>query len=344
MKNLILIITCVLSSSVLAQQGGSHTFSFLNLEGSARIAGTGGSMSSVHDGDVAIAFANPSLMDSSMHGALALNYINYFAGVNYLFAGYAHRIGDYMVGGNLMYLNYGKFHRTDEFGNILGEFTGNDMVLSLSAAKEVEENFTLGTNFKIINSVMDIYSSFGLALDFSGNYHNVEKGFSASAIIRNVGMQLSTYTSDNREPLPFGIDIGFSKKAAKAPFRIHVLLKDLQKWDLTYEDPNAEPEVDFNGDPIEVKPPGFLEKAMRHVNLGVEMVPSEAFFLSMGFNYRRRQELKYENRPGLVGFSVGAGIKIKRFRFSYALSSYHRAAGSNHISISTNILSPRAKK
>ncbi len=343
-KALVCIILLMGSFTSEAQQGGSQSYAFLNLESSARVAATGGSLLSIQDNDPNTAFINPSLLDTNMHGALALNYINYFAGINYLYAGYVHSFNEITASANLMYLNYGKFTRTDDLGNVIGEFTANDMVLSLGASKRIDTAFSVGANVKIINSVLESYTSFGAAVDLSGTYRNMEKNFSASILMRNIGMQFSTYTDNNRQPLPFGIDIGFSKKAAKAPFILHVLMKDLQKWDLTYTDPNAEPELDFNGDTVTVKPPGFLNKLMRHVNVGVEFAPSEAFFIDFGFNYRRRQELKLDNRPGMVGFSIGAGIKIKRFRFSYGRSSYHRAGGSNHITVTTNILKSKPKK
>ncbi len=344
MKRALVFIGLASTLSLQAQQGGSQSYAFLNLESSARVAATGGSLLSIQDDDPNTAFINPSLLDTNMHGALALNYINYFAGINYLYAGYVHSFKDITASANLMYLNYGKFTRTDDLGNVTGEFTANDMVLSVGASKRIDSAFSLGANVKIINSVLESYTSFGAAVDLSGTYRNLGKNFSASILMRNVGMQFSTYTDDNRQPLPFGIDLGFSKRAAKAPFILHVLLKDLQRWDLTYTDPNAEPELDFNGDTVAVKAPGFLNKFMRHVNLGLEFSPSQAFFIDFGFNYRRRQELKLDNRPGLVGFSIGTGIKIKRFRFSYGRSSYHRAGGSNHITITTNILKSKPKK
>lgn len=337
MRKLLFLLGLCIASVGLSQQGGSHSYAFLNLESSARMAASGGSAIAIKDGDANIGFINPSLLDSSMHKSLAINYINYFASVNYGYAGYIHQFGKVTGSANLMYLNYGTFKRTDELGNITGQFVANEMVLSFGAGYQVDTSFSIGSNFKIINSILDSYSSFGLAIDLAGSYHNKAKNFTATVMMRNIGMQLKNYTETSNAPLPFSIDVGISKKAANAPFRILAVMKDLQRWDLTYNDPNAEPELDENGDPIPFQPAGFLEKMMRHFGAGVEFIPSKAFFVDFGFNYRRRQELKLDNRPGMIGFSVGGGIKIKRFMFSYGRASYHRAGASNHITVTTRI-------
>ena len=339
MIRLLLVSMLLVPLSVLAQQGGSTTYSFLELESSSRIAGSGGTILAVKDGDPNTAFINPSLLDSSMHGKIALNYINYFAGINYGYAGYVHDFGKVTGAANLMYLNYGKFKRTDEYGNHLGEFVANDLVFNVGASHHIDTMYSIGANFKIINSVLESYSSFGVAIDLSGTYYRKSTGFAVTALIRNAGIQLKSYNKGVREPLPLRIDVALSKKAAKAPFRLNFLFRDLQRWDLTYMDPNAEPEIDpLTQEPIPITEPGFLEKLMRHIGAGVQFVPNgDALFFDLGYNYRRRQELKLDNRPGMVGFSFGGGIKIKRFRFSYGRAIYHRAGGSNHITVTTNL-------
>ncbi|MGC9344429.1 MAG: hypothetical protein ACP5E3_17120 [Bacteroidales bacterium] len=81
----------------------------------------------------------------------------------------------------------------------------------------------------------------------------------------------------------------------------------------------------------------FADNLMRHIILGIEFMPFENFYASMGYNYLRRQELKINNKPGMVGFSWGFGFKISKFHFSYGRASYHLAGGSNHFSLSTNL-------
>ena len=76
---------------------------------------------------------------------------------------------------------------------------------------------------------------------------------------------------------------------------------------------------------------------MRHLVFGFEILPSENFIIRAGYNYQRRQELKFNERASMVGLSAGFGLKIKRFRLDYAISQYHLAGSSNLFSLAINI-------
>jgi hypothetical protein len=76
---------------------------------------------------------------------------------------------------------------------------------------------------------------------------------------------------------------------------------------------------------------------MRHLVFGVEILPSENFIIRAGYNYQRRQELKFSERHGMVGLSAGFGLKIKRFHLDYGISQYHLAGSSNLFSLAINL-------
>jgi hypothetical protein len=80
----------------------------------------------------------------------------------------------------------------------------------------------------------------------------------------------------------------------------------------------------------------FGKQIMRHIVFGAEILPSENFIIRAGYNYQRRQELKFGERPGMVGLSAGFGLKIKRFHLDYAISQYHLAGSSNLFSLTIN--------
>ena len=44
-----------------------------------------------------------------------------------------------------------------------------------------------------------------------------------------------------------------------------------------------------------------------------------------------------EEKGGMVGFSYGFGMKIKKFRISYGRATYHLAGASNHFSVTMNL-------
>jgi hypothetical protein len=176
----------------------------------------------------------------------------------------------------------------------------------------------------------------------AGNYYKPSKNFSASVVMKNIGFAFSKYSK--KEKLPFEIQVGISKKLKHAPFRFSLTFTNLQTWDLTYKDPNVKKEFDPNTFvELPAKEPSFLDKGMRHVVFGTEFILSKNFNIQIGYNYRKRQELKFTEKTGLVGFSGGIGFKIKKFRLNYSISSYHLSGKSHSFSVTTNINEFRSK-
>ena len=334
---------CVFSSSCLfSQYGGNTTYKFLSLPVSARVAALGGYGPALKDGDVNLALQNPSLLDSTMNNCLGLSYINYFADINYGYAGYARHytgIGSFGVG--VQFINYGKFTSADPTGTITGQFKAAEYAFNLGYGKKLDSVLSVGANVKVLYSALEQYYSSALAADVGITYQNIPHFFTAALIIKNTGVQLKSYTEGNKEPLPFEVQAGISRKLSKAPFRFSITFQHLEKWDMTYDDPN-DPNEKVNAITGEVehkrsKTGIFTDKLMRHVVPGVEILISKNIHLRVGYNYQRRQELKLENRPGMTGFSFGLGIKISKFQLSYGRASYHLAGASNHFTISTNL-------
>lgn len=345
MKKIIFTSLFLLSISfaVLAQTGGNSTYDFLNLNANARIAAMGGNLISLKDDDLNLFSQNPAALNPSMSNQLTLNYVPYFAKINYGYAAYAHKFdsipGTFAVG--VQYVNYGRFVRADETGQVLGEFSAGEFALNLGYAHQFGKDsvFSVGGNLKTIISSMESYSSWGMALDLAGTYQS-KKGFTASVVLKNIGAQFQSYTRGNPEALPFEIQVGVSQQFAHLPFKISIIAHNLQKPNLRYEDPNDQaPTIDpLTGE--EIKQKKYIgDKIMRHFIFGGEFTPGKRKILSLriGYNYMRRQELKVDTKPGTMGISWGIGLKISKFRFSYARAAYHLAGASNHISISTNI-------
>jgi hypothetical protein len=341
-------LTCLISADPLSGQlGGSSTYAFLNLTHSARVASLGGKAVSIPDDDLNLSFHNPSALHEGMSSHLVLNYVNYFADINYGYVSYARHfdgVGDFA--GGLNYINYGKFIAADNIGTITGEFRAAEYSLNLIYSRALDSLFRIGINVKPVYSVLESYHSFGLLADIGITYTNRDKLFSAGLVLRNAGFQIKPYHDGHREPVPFEILLGFSQKLRHAPFRFSLVAHNLQKPDLSYDDP-SKTTGDFDpisGEPIpENKWEKLGENMMRHLIFGVEFIPLENFYIRAGYNYQRRQELKISTRTAMVGFSWGFGIRISKFHLSYGRASYHLAGASNHFSISTDISSFRRK-
>ena len=342
MKNLVFIFLLLSSFIGSAQIGGTNTYEFLNIPISARVASLGGNVVAVYDNDPTLSLGNPSLLNSEMNGMVTFSYLNYFADINH---GYVSYVKDYKKAGTfslgIRYLNYGTFLETDEGGNELGNFTASEHAFVLGWGKQIDSMFSVGANLKPIYSSLYLYSSAGIAFDFSGTYNNKDKGFTASIVIKNVGTQLSPYVEGGeKEPIPFEIQAGISKRLMHVPFRISLDVVQLQNWNLSYNDSI----VDTNNDPnltdeekAEQNKTSLLNETFKHFVVGGEFVPSKSFMLRFGFNLRRRSELAHEAKPGLIGFSWGVGFRIKKFHISYGSAKYHLAGPSNYFTVTTNL-------
>lgn len=324
-----------------AQIGGNRTFAFLNLPGSPRVAALGGNFTSIDDNDLVFGLNNPSLITKEMHNALSLNFVNYFADVNYGVASYSRtydKVGSFAA--SMQYVNYGTFIYTDETGLLpdnQSEFSAGEYAFVIGWGRRLDSLFSIGANLKTIYSSFETYNSLALGVDVSGTYH-ARSGFTASLIGRNIGRQLTTFTGSDVEPLPFEIQAALSKKLNHLPFRYSLLLTNLQKWDLTYNDPNDDVYDPFTGEKQEKSSIGeFADKAFRHLVIGGEFMPTKNFSIQFGYNYQRRHELKVESRKGTVGLSWGFGFKISKFRFNYARSAYHLTGSPNFLSIAVNL-------
>ena len=178
-------------------------------------------------------------------------------------------------------------------------------------------------------------------MDAGITYHKPGSKFSAGVVLRNMGFQVNAYYPDGvRGTLPFNIAVGVSQGLQYAPLNFFIMANHLEKWDLTYKTTaQIESEKDpFTGEQTtESDFDVFIDKFMRHIVVGTELSLGQNLVLRLGYNYRRRQELKIDNKPGMVGFSWGVGVKISKFRISYGRPAYHLAGGANCFSFSMNL-------
>jgi opacity protein-like surface antigen len=319
-----------------AQIGGEYTYQFLELTNSARIAALGGTQVAIMDSsDLNLPYTNPALLHKDMDHRVLVNYVNYLADVNYGYASYAKTydgIGNFAVGKH--YINYGQFDEATEAGELTGAtFKAAEYALNLIYSNRYKR-LNYGINLKPILSSFESYQSFGIAADLGASFASKDGYTNVALVVRNIGTQISTYYDGaDRERIPLNIQAGISKRLQHAPLIFSATLQHLNHWDLA----SNEEEEDFNGETIHQREESFAKQTMRHLVLGAELLPSENFTLRVGYNYQRRQELKFDNKASTVGLSAGFGLKIKRFHFDYAISRFHLAGSSNLFSVAVNL-------
>jgi len=358
--SLIIALIFSVTPKASAQLGGNNTYKSLNLVTSARVSGLGGTVLAIRDDDLDLAWYNPSLLNETMHNQLVFSFMDHVSDIKLVSSMYSYthkKYGSFSAG--VQYMHFGEFQEYDETGVFLRLFTAQDLVVNLgwgsaiapkinvgtTKERTLDSMFYVGANLKIINSSYHFdYSSFGMAVDLAGTYFNRKSNYVMVLVIKNIGAQIKPYVPENREPLPFEIQAGISKKLNHAPFRLMLHAQHLEKWDLTFVNPNS---VSNSLDPAEEDTlffqklgrnvSGFTDKLLRHVVLGTELVISDNFNVRFGYNYLKRKELKSLTKKGMAGFSIGLGLKISKFNFSYSRSSFHLAGGSNQITIRTSL-------
>ena len=330
-------------SSLNAQVGGDNVYEFVNLPASARITGLGGNLITVVDDDASLAFHNPALLNPLMHQQLSFNTNIHYAGINNGFANYAHfrEKWNTTLQAGVQYISYGNFKRTNELGQIEGEFKASEYAFTLGAARQLYDKMTVGANLKMISSQMERYNSFGLIGDLAAVYQDTAKQFVATLLFKNIGTQISTYRESNFEPIPFDIQFGISKKLKYLPFRFSIIAHNLQRWNITYDDPNDEEAILFFGEAPQTdsKFKSFVDNTFRHLIFNGEFLLGrrENFRIRVGYNHFQRQELSVDRLRSIAGFTMGLGFKIKQFRIDYGRDYYHLAGPVHHFSISTNL-------
>ncbi len=334
-----IFIAFLLFSTALsyAQLGGRATYQFLNLVNSPRQAALGGKVITNYDYDPTQGLYNPATINPEMDNQLSVNYVNYFADVNYGTASYAY-LWDrrtQVLHTGVTYINYGSFDGYDEQGNPTNSFGGGEVALSFGYAKNIPwTDFHVGVNVKLISSKLEQYSSIGGALDIGIIYVYEPWDLHIAAVARNIGTQFTPY-NEIYEPLPFEVDFGASQTLENVPLRWHFTLENLQTWNIAFSNPARE-ETDLEGNVI-TENIGFFDNVFRRVILGAEIFPEGGFNLRFGYNVRRAEELRILDQRSFAGLSAGFSIKLNKLRFSYSYARYNTAASASYFGLNVNL-------
>ncbi|MDH6303470.1 hypothetical protein M2459_000597 [Parabacteroides sp. PF5-5] len=311
----------------VSAQHGEEVFSFLRYPFSARATALGGNNISLIERDPSLIFHNPGLLGTEMDGMVNLNYMNFFSDINLGSALYTKAAGEKAAWGvGASFISYGNFKGYTSENIATGDFSVKDISLNAFYARDLSEKWRGGLSLKFLYSSLESYSSIGLLVDAGLSYYDSEKGFSAGIALKNIGAQLTTY-DEKRYKVPWDIQLGMSKKMAHAPFRLSVTAMYLNKWELEYLD-DSDPA--YEGD-------AFFKTFFKHLVFGIDYVPSENFWLGVGYNPKTGMDMKLEGANSLAGFSAGAGVSIKMFDVGVSVAKYHPSALSLMLTVSTTL-------
>lgn len=349
MKKLVILFLVFIGVDAVGQTtGGGEIYQFMTLPNTARVTALGGSLITVNDDDGALAFQNPGVLNDAMSNQISFSQSFYLEDINYGSVSVTRKLGKLNYFTGVQYINYGDFQMTDETGFITGQFDAKELAILGGAGYQYSETLSFGATAKFINSRFETYSSYGLAADLGALYADTSKGFSIGFVVKNLGQQIASYTPDNTEQLPFDVQLGISKRLRYLPFRYTFTFHNLHRWDITYNDPNAESAtLLFGEEPVEQSDiAAFADNLARHMIFSGEFLLGRKQNLRLRFAYDhlRRRELMVDNTLGMMGFSLGFGLKVNRFRIDYGRGNYHLAGGNSHLTLSTNLSEFKSKK
>ncbi len=324
-RKLFAILTIMLLGTLpLHAQESSSVFNFLSLPQSAHATALGGKNISLIEDDASLTFQNPALLSTVSNNTIGLNFLTYMRGAKSGSTSYARAHKERGTWGiNAQFTGYGKIKETDESGQQLGDFRPLDFAVSGLYSYTLTDRLAGGATGKIIYSSYAGYNSLAMAVDLGLNYYLEDKDFSLSAVAANLGGQLKAF-GDKHERLPFNLAVGFTKRLAHAPLRIHVTMNDLTRWHSKYF---YNPEGKSKGGHI----------LMSHFAIGLDIIPSDRFYIAAGWDFRRAYEMKAAGSGHMAGLSVGAGLHLKRFQLGLAYAKYHVSSPTLSVSLSTSL-------
>ncbi len=297
-----LLLAMSVGSLGLMAQSGTTGYEYLHIPVSAHSAAVGGGNVSMGEDDPTLMFENPALLSNVSDLTANFDFTSFIAGTKKLSAGFVRQIGNrgtWAVGAQ--YLTYGKMTETDQTGAEIGTFSASDIDIQGSFAYMLSDYWSGGVSAKFLFSNYANYNAFAMGVDLGLNYYNEEIGTSVSLVGKNLGGQIKALY-EKHEKLPFDLALGYSQTLANAPIRLNITLDDLTRWK----------NINF----------------FQHFILGVDFFPSNNTWVALGYNLRRSHEMKANGSSHWAGFSVGAGLNIKKIKVGVAWGKYHIAASS----------------
>ncbi len=305
MKKVVFALFGIFFTLMMKAQESQEVFTFLRLPVSAHVAALGGDNVTIDDDDPTLIFHNPALICNTADKSINLNFMTYMEGAKTASASFIKAWGERATWGvSAQYMNYGSMKEMTPDNIELGDFSAKDIAVAGTFAYLLSNRWSGGVTLRFVSSSIAGYNSIGIASDLGLNYFDEERGWSISAVAKNLGGQVKAY-QDEYEKIPLDLLIGVSKRLNAAPIRFSATFSRLNRWDTSF---------------------------IQHVALGVDVFIGENIYIAGGYNFRRRDEMKVSDGDGSsshgAGLSVGAGLSLKRFKLNVAYAKYHVSASS----------------
>ena len=292
---------------------GATGWQFLKLYTNARSAAMAGIATSISHGDATSALSNPASIADINNLDASVTQMNWIADISYNSASVVKNMGKWgFFGLSFITLDYGTMYRTSITANTTasgipdgtyelemdeGTFSGGDLALGLSYARQVTDRLQVGGTIRYISETLDDGQDIGTSnwcMDIGTVYYTGIKSLRIAMLGRNFGPDVNFTGYDERvmvpptdvkTPMQFVMGIGYDllEESNESP---HLLTLATE-----FVHPNDGPEK---------------------MNFGAEYTFNKMFSLRAGYRAKYDEE----------GLTLGAGFNIHtgdfRVRINYA--------------------------
>ena len=322
------LIMFTVASAARAQdltKTGTTAAAFSKIGVGARPIGMGGAFVATAD-DLTAIYWNPGGLASTYGSEAYFNHVNWFADVRVDFAGFSTRLSDFGVLGvfvTVMGMDEMAV-RTLEMPEGTGErFNAGGLILGLTYARNLTEQFSIGANFKYIREYIWNSTATGIALDVGTLYRiPVLNELRLGASIANFGTKMRMEGRDNATVTEVGegnanlinTEIQLGEFDLPLLFRIGVAV-DAIKGE-TFRLTAAVDAIHPNDN-------------TEYLNTGLEFAWNEIVFLRAGMKSLLERDTEQ-------GFTLGAGLNYRvvgsvRLAFDYAYQDWGRLTNVHYL-------------
>ena len=311
MKKVVFSLLALLFALLAEGQESQTQYNFLRLPVSAHAAALGGDNITIIEDDPTLTFNNPALLGSVGDKTMNLNFMTYMQGAVTGSASFSRTINEKASWAAMaQYVDYGTMKETDASNIQTGDFSARDIAIGGTVAYDLGRRITGGITLRMGASYIGHYSSLAACADLGLNYYDKDREWSLSAVVRNLGGQLTAY-EDDFDRMPIDVQLGVSKRLVGSPLRFSATLVRLNDWHYGIG---------------------------KHIVVGADLLLSDQFYVAAGYNALRASEMKIANADGKsshgAALSFGAGMKLERLQLHVAYAKLHVSSPSLIINFS----------
>jgi len=253
----ILILLLFQAGTVFAGGVSSAGALFLLISPGARAGGMGEAQVGVAN-DAYASYWNPAGLAFLQDTEFAFMHVNWLRNLvpdmYYEFMAFRHHIPMLgTVGGHIIYLNLGDQVRTDEEGNVLGEWVSYMFAVTASYGAYLTDKSAIGLNVKVMHQMLagagaGAEKGKGLSTDFAFDIAYLNKRFISRRLdlgvtITNIGPKIAFIDEAQADPMPTNFVLGLNFRAIDTRYNKLNIVLDMSKMLVA-----SYPDMDWDGD------------------------------------------------------------------------------------------------